>query len=96
MTVSYTNICIYKKYPQNLKKMLKMLVSIYIYIYIYIFYPFYPFVVSHWKTHPVVHLNNLKSPTLFHSNRKVYQKFKFFHYFYVLTQVKKDKMVAGT
>ena len=49
--------------------------------------------VSHLKIHQAFHLNTLKALT-FHFSRKVYQKFTSFRYSYVLTRVKKDKMVA--
>ena len=52
------------------------------------------FVVSHLKIHPAVHLNTSKAQTSLLSKRKVYSKFTSFPYFYVLTRVKKDKMVT--
>ena len=50
-------------------------------------------IVSHLKIHPAVPLNALKALTSLYSKRKVYSKFASFHY-YVLTCVKKDKMVT--
>ena len=54
----------------------------------------FSFVVSHLKIHPAVHLNTLKALTSLQSKRKVYEKFTSFRYSYVLTRVKKDKIVA--
>ena len=52
------------------------------------------FVASHLKVQLAVQLNTLKALTSLQSKRKVYQKFDIFHYSYVLTHAKKDKMVA--
>ena len=55
-------------------------------------------VVWHLKIHPAVHLNTTKALSLlkiwvYYS--KVYWKLTSFRYSYVLTRVKKGKMVAG-
>ena len=50
------------------------------------------FDVSFLKIHPTVHLNTSKAGTSFQS--KSYEKLTNFRYPYVLTRVKKDKMVA--
>ena len=47
------------------------------------------FVVSHLKTHPVVHLNTLKALTSFNQKEKFMKKFASFCYSDVLTHVKK-------
>ena len=50
------------------------------------------FDVSFLKIHPPVHLNTSKAGTSLWS--KSYEKLTSFRYSYVLTRVKKDKMVA--